>query len=59
VLDDKSPKLYFLPNLDCAKFNAQKIEETTNKAQLESGHFWLARLARDWQATAKPLQRKL
>ena len=39
VLDDKSPKLYFLPNLDSAKFNAQKIEETTNKAQLVKRSF--------------------
>jgi exonuclease VII small subunit len=39
VLDDKSPKLYFLPNLDSAKFNAQKIEETTNKAQLAKRSF--------------------
>jgi hypothetical protein len=39
VLDDKSPKLYFLPNLDSAKFNAEKIEETTNKAQLAKRSF--------------------
>jgi len=39
VLDDKSPKLYFLPNLDSAKFDAQKIEETTNKAQLAKRSF--------------------
>jgi hypothetical protein len=39
VLDEKSPKLYFLPNLDSAKFDAQKIEETTNKAQLAKRSF--------------------
>jgi hypothetical protein len=39
VLDDKSPKLYFLPNLDSAKFNTEKIEETTNKAQLAKRSF--------------------
>jgi hypothetical protein len=39
VLDDKSPKLYFLPNLDSAKFNAEKIEETANKAQLAKRSF--------------------
>jgi len=39
ILDDLSPKLYFLPNLDSAKFNAQKIEETTNKAQLAKRSF--------------------
>jgi hypothetical protein len=39
VLDDKSPKLYFLPNLDSAKFNVEKIEETTNKAQLVKRSF--------------------
>jgi hypothetical protein len=39
VLDDKSPKLYFLPNLDSAKFDAEKIEETTNKAQLVKRSF--------------------
>lgn len=39
VLDDKSPKLYFLPNLDSAKFNDEKIEETTNKAQLAKRSF--------------------
>jgi hypothetical protein len=26
VLDDKSPKLYFLPNLDSAKFDVEKVE---------------------------------
>ena len=39
VLDGKSPKLYFLPNLDSAKFNVEKIEETTNKAQLAKRSF--------------------
>jgi DNA-directed RNA polymerase subunit RPC12/RpoP len=39
ILDDKSPKLYFLPNLDSAKFNTGKIEETTNKAQLAKQSF--------------------
>jgi hypothetical protein len=39
ILDDKSPKLYFLPNLDSAKFNTEKIEETTNKAQLAKRSF--------------------
>jgi hypothetical protein len=39
VLDDKSPKLYFLPNLDSAKFIREKIEETTNKAQLVKRSF--------------------
>jgi hypothetical protein len=39
VLDDKSPKLYFLPNLDSAKFNAENIEETINRAQLAKRSF--------------------
>jgi hypothetical protein len=34
VLDDKSPNLYFLPNLDSAKFDAEKIEAViTNSNQ--------------------------
>jgi hypothetical protein len=39
VLDDKSPKLYFLPNLDCAKFDSEKIEETIQKAGLAKRSF--------------------
>ena len=39
VLDDKSPKLYFLPNLDSAKFDIEKIEETTKKAELSKRSF--------------------
>jgi hypothetical protein len=53
VLDDKSPKLYFLPNLDSAKFDAQKIEETTNKAQLAKRSF-LAGTAGDRLASVSP-----
>jgi hypothetical protein len=32
VLDDKSPKLYFLPNLDSAKFDSEKIESVITLA---------------------------
>jgi cell division protein FtsB len=32
VLDDKSPKLYFLPNLDSAKFDTEKIESVITQA---------------------------
>ena len=32
VLDDKSPKLYFLPNLDSAKFDTEKIETVITRA---------------------------
>lgn len=32
VLDDKSPKLYFLPNLDSVKFDAEKVECVITKA---------------------------
>jgi len=39
VLDDKSPKLYFLPNLDSAKFDSEKIEQTTQKAGLAKRSF--------------------
>jgi len=39
VLDDKSPKLYFLPNLDSAKFDSEKIEETSKKAELAKRSF--------------------
>ncbi len=39
ILDDKSPKLYFLPNLDSAKFNDGDIEETINRAQLAKRSF--------------------
>ena len=39
VLDGKSPKLYFLPNLDNAKFDSEKIEDTTKKADLAKRSF--------------------
>ena len=39
VLDDKSPKLYFLPNLDSAIFDVEKIEETTQKAEMAKRSF--------------------
>jgi hypothetical protein len=32
VLDDKSPKLYFLPNLDSAKFDSEKIKSVITQA---------------------------
>lgn len=32
ILDDKSPKLYFLPNLDSAKFDAEKIKFVITQA---------------------------
>jgi len=32
VVDSRSPKLYFLPNLDLAKFNTKTIEETRRLA---------------------------
>jgi hypothetical protein len=32
VLDDKSPKLYFIPNLDSAKFDSEKIESVITQA---------------------------
>ncbi|HEY9299894.1 MAG TPA: transposase, partial [Phormidium sp.] len=33
VLDDKSPKLYFLPNLDATKFDAEKFENVITQAE--------------------------
>jgi hypothetical protein len=42
VLDDKSPKLYFLPNLDSAKFNAEKTESMIIQAN-QMKHQFLAR----------------
>jgi hypothetical protein len=39
VLDDKSPKLYFLPNLDSAKFNAENIESVITRADQMKRHF--------------------
>jgi hypothetical protein len=35
VLDDKSPKLYWLPNLDLARFDADQIDLLNNQARLE------------------------
>jgi hypothetical protein len=35
VLDDKSPKLYWMPNLDMASFDADQIEQLNNQAKLE------------------------
>jgi archaellum component FlaC len=32
ILDDKSPKIYFLPNLDGAKFDAEKVEFVITQA---------------------------
>jgi DNA-directed RNA polymerase subunit RPC12/RpoP len=34
VVDSRSPKLYFLPNLDKVSFNYQEIEETKRLARL-------------------------
>ncbi len=34
IVDSRSPKLYFLPNLDKVSFNYQKIEETKRLASL-------------------------
>jgi hypothetical protein len=48
VLDDKSPKLYFLPNLDSAKLTPKRLKKQPTKHNWQSGHFWLARLATDW-----------
>jgi hypothetical protein len=39
VLDDKSPKLYFLPNLDRVNFDAETIEQTRKKAELVKRSF--------------------
>jgi hypothetical protein len=39
VLDDKSPKLYFLPNLDRVSFDAETIEQTIQKAELAKRSF--------------------
>jgi hypothetical protein len=35
VLDDKSPKLYWMPNLDMASFDADQIEQLNHQAKLE------------------------
>jgi hypothetical protein len=53
VLDDKSPKLYFLPNLDSANLTPKRLKKQPTKHNWQSGHFWLARLAVDWQAMAQ------
>jgi hypothetical protein len=42
ILDDKSPKLYFLPNLDNAKFDAEKIESVIIQAD-QMKHQFLVR----------------
>lgn len=34
VLDDKSPKLYWLPNLDSARFDLDQINQTSDQAKL-------------------------
>jgi ribosomal protein S27AE len=39
VLDDKSPKLYFLPNLDRVKFDTEKIEFVITQAEQTKRHF--------------------
>jgi hypothetical protein len=39
ILDDKSPKLYFLPNLDSVKFDGEKIENVITKAEQTKRHF--------------------
>jgi hypothetical protein len=44
ILDDKSPKLYFLPNLDNAKFDNEKIESVITQADQMKRQF-LARAA--------------
>jgi hypothetical protein len=39
VLDDKSPKLYFLPNLDSTKFDAEKTESVITEADQTKRQF--------------------
>lgn len=34
VMDERSPKLYFLPNLDCVNFDAKQIENTRREAEI-------------------------
>jgi len=33
VMDERSPKLYFLPNLDCAVFDSKEVDITENAAK--------------------------
>jgi len=33
VMDERSPKLYFLPNLDCAVFDAKQVDNTESEAR--------------------------
>ncbi|MBG1268098.1 hypothetical protein [Nostoc sp. WHI] len=48
VVDSRSPKLYFLPNLDRVSFNYQEIEETKRLARLaKSPDTGYTRLTRD------------
>ena len=44
ILDDKSPKLYFLPNLDRAKFDAGKAESVITQAN-QMKHQFLVRVS--------------
>ncbi|MTJ15272.1 hypothetical protein FJR11_22450 [Anabaena sp. UHCC 0187] len=49
IVDSRSPKLYFLPNLDSVKFDIQAIEETRGKSEnFKSG---LSGLTKDRQKT--------
>jgi hypothetical protein len=56
ILDDKSPKLYFLPNLDNAKFDAEKIESVITKADQMKHHFLVRASGKNGSSLAAEVQ---
>ena len=48
VLDERSPKLYFLPNLDQVKFDAEKVESVITRAAQMKAQFLAQQKGEKW-----------
>ena len=56
VLDDKSPKLYFLPNLDSAKFDPEKVENVITQADQMKRQFLVRAAGKNGSGLANEAQ---
>jgi peptidoglycan hydrolase CwlO-like protein len=56
ILDDKSPKLYFLPNLDSAKFDAEKLETVITEASQMKRQFLVRASGKNGSSLASEAQ---
>jgi hypothetical protein len=56
ILDDKSPKLYFLPNLDNAEFDNEKIESVITQADQMKRQFLVRASGKNGSGLANEVQ---